>query len=251
MARPLQKRRPDGTPYTRPQQIESAIDDVLALDPAERIARAELRDRGAAGFLPKEVLVHLIREAKRNDDQTSLNRLFKILLHRCEAILLHQVPDSYPHAWDIRADTLSRLGELVAIDESGTDPYRLDFFEVRFEQAFLLLRQTVGRKYLRRSAREIVAADPDNPAREPLPEALETEGEQEPTVLRKQQLALFNKLPAADRLLLRQRFLNEIKVESKDPNEFTLARVYEVDGRTIRNRIAAALKRLAELEKEK
>jgi hypothetical protein len=63
-------------------------------------------------------------------------------------------------------------------------------------------------------------------------------------------MALFNRLPPADRELLYLRFGNEIKVFSIDPAETTLAKICRVDGRTIRNRVSAALARLAELEKK-
>lgn len=251
MPRPLRKCRPDGTPYTRPPEIDAAIDEALALEPSARIARAEVRDRKASGFLRKEVLVYLIREAKRADDNATLTKLYTILQHRCEAILLSQIPDSYPHGSDIRDDTLSALGDLVATDEAEPDPYRFDFFEIRFELALLRLRCDVARKYLRQFKREIVAADPESPARKPVTGSLEVDGEQEPTVLRKEQLALFKQLPAEDRKLLLLRYGNEIKVESTDPDEVTLAKIYGVEGRTIRNRLAAALARLAELEKKK
>ena len=95
LRRPLRKYRPDGSAYTRPPEIEAAIDETIALDAATRIARAELRERTAAGFLPKEVLVYLISEAKRVDDQATITELFTILERRCEATLASEVPDSY------------------------------------------------------------------------------------------------------------------------------------------------------------
>lgn len=249
MAHHLRKRRLDGTLYTRPSEIEAAIDEALRLDVQARIARAELLDRKAAEFLPKEVLVYLIRDARRADDQATLTKLFTILVRRCERVLESRVPDSYPHASDIRADTLAELAELIAKDETGEDPYRLDFFEVRFDLAFMRLHKTVGRRYRRRREHEIVADDPDNPARKPIEGALDVDGEQEPTVLRKEQMALFNRLSDDDRRLLLLRHGNDIKIESTDPNELTLARIYGVEGRTIRNRLKAARERLAKLEK--
>lgn len=250
VARPLRKRTTTGSVYTRPPEIEAAIDEALALDAATRLVRAEILDRKAPGFLPKEVLVYLIRDAKRVDDQATLSKAFTILARRCEDVLRHQVPDGHPNAVDIRADALSELGKLVAEDETGTDPYRLDFFEVRFESAFVALRMSIARRYLRRRKREVVAADPDDPVRKPIEEALEVDGEQEPTVLRKEQAALFDRLPPEDRKLLFLRFGNEIKVESNNPEEATLSTIYGVEGRTIRNRIHAALARLATLEKK-
>lgn len=248
MARPLRKCTTDGSAYTRPPEIEAAIDDALALDATTRLARAEILDRKAPGFLPKEALVYLIRDAKRLDDQTTLSRLFTILARRCEVLLARQVPTAYPNAVDIRADALSRLGMLFAEDETATHPCRLDDFEIRFDRCFLLLRMTIAREYRRRREREVVAADPDNPVCNPVEGALEVDGEQEPMVLRKEQMALLNQLSPDDRKLLLLRFGNEIKVESNDPKEVTLAKTYGVEGRTIRNRIKAARARLVTME---
>lgn len=252
MARPLRK-------YTRPPEIEAAIDQALALDAPSRLARAEIRDRKASGFLPKEALVHLIRAAKRDDDQATLTKLFTVLVRRCEATLARRVPDGYPYALDIRDDTLSELGRLVAEDETGPNPHRLDFFEVRFDSGLLTLRTSIARKYLRRREH---AADPDHLIREPVGGPLgqmateraaldefSVEGTQEATVLLKAQMVELNRLPHDDRKLLLLRFGNEIPVESKDPDEVTLATFYKVEGRTIRNRIKAARARL-KLEKK-
>ena len=248
VAGPLRKCKTDGSAYTRPPEIEAAIDEALALDAATRLARAEILDRRAPGFLPKEALVNLIRDAKRVDDQTTLSKLFTILARRCEAVLARQVPDAYPNAMDIRADALSKLGEHIAEDQTGTNPHRLDFFEIRFDKAFLKLWTDIARKYLRRRKHEVVAADPYAPEGKPTADAIEVDGEQEPTVLRKEQMLLFNRLPPDDRKLLFLRFGNEIKVESNDPEETTLAKICGFEGRTIRNRIKTALERLAALE---
>jgi hypothetical protein len=250
VARALRNCKTDGSAYTRPPEIEAAIDEALSLDAETRLARAEILDRKAPGFLPKEALVYLIRDTKRVDDQTTLAKLFTILARRCEATLAQQVPDSYPHAQDIRADTLSELGELVAIDETSTDAHRLDYFEIRFESAFLRHWQTIARRYLRRRKQEIIAADPDNPLRKPVEGTLASNGEQEPAVLHKEQMALFNRAQPDDRKLLCLRFCNEIKVESNDPDEVTLAKIYGVGGRTIRNRINAAVTQLRKLEEK-
>lgn len=249
MARPLQKHKSDGTLYTRFPDVEAAIDAATALDRETLIARAELRKKSAAGFLPKEALIHLIREAKRADDQTTLAKLFTILLRRCEAILLLQVPDSYPHAADIRGDTLSELGELVATDQMGADPDRLDFFEISFHGALVTLRCDVRRRYARRRKHEAVPAASDDPEDAPIEETLEADGTPESLVFATERLGLLNRLPAADRELLLLRFANDITVESNDPDEPTLAKLYGVEGRTIRNRLNAARSRLAELEK--
>jgi hypothetical protein len=61
MARPLSKARSDGTLYTRPELIETAIDRALPESLDTLIRRAKIPSRDAPDFLPLECLVHLIR----------------------------------------------------------------------------------------------------------------------------------------------------------------------------------------------
>src|SRR5262249_3367511 len=156
--RPLRKCTPNGTVYTRPTAVETAIDAALALDHETLFARAEILDRRAPEFLCKEVLVHLIRDARRQGDEGQITRLFGFLRNRCEAMLERDVPVGFPHAYDIRNETLSELGERFATDE----PKRLDFFEVKFELAFERLRKTIARGFLRLSKREATLEDLDD-----------------------------------------------------------------------------------------
>src|SRR5688572_22286291 len=84
MARPLTKRKADGTPYRRPRSIEQEIDGALALDPKAALARAEGADESSPEYLSCECLVHLIREANRRKDDDLRNRLLTLLFQRCE-----------------------------------------------------------------------------------------------------------------------------------------------------------------------
>ena len=248
MPRPLQKCRADGTPYARPPVIDAAIEEAIALPAGTQVQRAAIVDQSAAGFVPTEVIIHLIRAGMRSGDRSTVNKLFEILATRCVKILWSCVPDSYPHAADIRDDTLSELGQLIARDDRGTAPQMLDYYEIRFDDAIRKLSSAIARRYRRRAAREVAVAEAADPTPEHAEGACETQPQQEPTLLSKELFALFEKAEASDQELLALRFFNGMKVESTDTNETTLATHYSVSGRTIRNRLHAALARLAALE---
>ena len=80
MVRPLTRRTGNGDRYTRPPNIEAAIDVALALDWPALQERAFIRDRRATDYLPSECLVHLIRQAHRERHDTIRDQLLAILL---------------------------------------------------------------------------------------------------------------------------------------------------------------------------
>jgi hypothetical protein len=74
VARPLQKRKRDGTLYARRAAIEQACDFAAQQSLATVLSRAAIADRDAADYLPTECLLYLAREARRSKDDTSFNR---------------------------------------------------------------------------------------------------------------------------------------------------------------------------------
>ena len=63
MARPLTKRDKEGELYTRPLEVETAIDSAIHQDVATLLRRAPCSKLDSPEFMPMECLVHLIREA--------------------------------------------------------------------------------------------------------------------------------------------------------------------------------------------
>src|SRR5918996_1980869 len=120
MVRPLTRRTGNGDRYTRPPNIEAAIDVALVLDWPALQERALIRDRRATDYLPSECLVHLIRKAHRDRHDTIRDQLLAVLLGRCEATLAATLPDGrVPNAAYVRDEALGRLGELFAEDATG------------------------------------------------------------------------------------------------------------------------------------
>ena len=137
MIRPLKKKDQHGKLYTRPMEIQKAINAAIQQDMATLRQHAVVSKRDSPEFIPLECLVHIIREARRRHDEHSMSVLLPSLLARCEATLIRKIPDSSrPNAVAIREEILSEFSLLFAEDGSGENPDELDFFECRFNLAF-------------------------------------------------------------------------------------------------------------------
>lgn len=232
MAKPLTKRK-DGAPYVRPREVEDAIDVALALDRQTQLQRATISSSASPDYLRDEVLLHLIREARRQGDKGAVNVLLGRLFGRCASKVRGDE--------ELREESLRALGLLIAHD-GGQD--RLDFFECKFERAFSVLCKV---------ARRDIAKSHSQLARDPKGEDEFSEHD----LTRISQTALnpveFGKLLAAIEGLepeLREAFvlvcIEEYKIESVNPTEVTAATLCRVEGRTIFNRVTKARRQLAE-----
>jgi DNA-directed RNA polymerase specialized sigma24 family protein len=257
MARALKKTKLDGAPYTRLPEIEAAIDGALDLDLKIVGERARLPDRKAKNYLASECLVHLIREAWRSGNEQARDELLQLLLLRCVAILNSKVSHSICTAQQLREDILGDFAELFAKDASSQDQRELDFYEVRFNQAFSTFRITRVRAELDRlnSTRDLpdpacpeVAVDDEILAR--LSDRNRTTCDAEEIVFRKQVHYAINALPRDEREAIVLCHLMGLKEESQDPNERTAANVCGVTGRTIRNRLTKAFEKLSRLKED-
>lgn len=143
MAKPLDKKDKSGKPYSRPADIETAIDAALGQDLETVCGRARLNDPQATGYMPTECLLHLIRDARRRKDKTKRDRLILVLLTRLDRMLKGQIPSSW--SGDVpgtRQKVLDKFTMLLAEDGAAEDQGVLDFYECRFNRAFRALRLT-------------------------------------------------------------------------------------------------------------
>lgn len=265
MARPLTKtNKKDGTPYTRPPEVEAHIDEIIPLGLAEIRARALIADPHDPRYLKSECLVYLIREGlrqhRRSQDQRLLNAIMTPLLNRCEVILLSKLPDCHLDALDLCAEILRRLVDLFLQDGLGRCPDKLDIYEVRFNLAFRALRVDVLRREQRKRERgmcevplpeEAGGWDAEDEALNRLPEELKVLPTQEADALRAALIQATWALPPDERDAVALVYLLGYKEESDDPAEMTAAKRCGVSGRTIRNRLQRAIVRLRHLLKTK
>ena len=255
MALALNKHDTDGRRYRRRPAVEAAIDALLKQDIEIVCRQADIQDRRSSEFIAPECMVHLIREARRRNDETSMNRFLLPLLRRCEASLLSRVSNQFPNAQDIREEVLGQFGELFASDGRGTNPDALDFFEVRFNRAFKAFRIDILRRELREqdNRKTIYVPLPDTEGTDPIsdedlskyfrtPPAQESGFE-----LRAALLAL----PQDEQRAVVLCYIMGYDVESKDPEKRTAATICGISGRTIRNRLARAAVKLSSFKERR
>jgi RNA polymerase sigma factor (sigma-70 family) len=254
MAQPLKKTYPNGTPYTRPANIEAAIDAALAQDLATQCERALIRNPASPGYLPSESLLHLIRDAHRRRDAKALESLLPLLLARCAANLNSKVDSSLLGAVELRKEILGDFAELIAIDGSPEDTHKLDFYEVRFNSAFALFRKTHVRDELAFQNRhlptpeisdeaETVEQELDNDFIARLADLQGDAGGPEDRLFRKQVLAAIMKLPPDERTAV-------VLVHHYGYTRAAAAKLCGVDERTIRNRLDRAYAKLSKLKED-
>ena len=256
MVRPLTKCSKDGMRYTRPQAVESVIEGALRDDLPTLKRRLSITDKGSPDYLPSECLVHLIRDARcRNDDQ-SLNAVLPILFGRCEAILRAKVSDQLPNADLLRDDVLSEFSELLASDRTGKHPDELDFYECKFNSAFRTLRINVVRREMDQIKQATQLPDHEDKS-DPdayedvfarVSEAVKVSADQQDQVFREELWKAIKELPPDQRDAVVLCHVLGYKMESDDPSEVTAATRCQCTGRTIRNRLKRAAKKLAKLK---
>lgn len=248
MARPLSKVDRQGTPYARPPEIQTDLDVALAQSTVELAQRAAL-GRSSPRYLRSEVLLHVIRDARRRNDRV-VNELVPLLLARCVFKLKSKTDDG--HVID---EVLGRFAEMIAADGQGADPNQLDFFEVKFNQAFKALRLGIQ---LREKSRQEVVALPVEPIAQPGFDDESTSqssrdgspSQAEASARGEQLLAAIRALPKDVREAVTLVRCLGYKIESTDPNEPTAATRCGVSGRTIRTRLAEAARLLKNFKEE-
>jgi len=246
MARPLTKQRKDGSRYVRPALIEQKIDDAVLLNSKDLKEQLAVTDRSAGGYLPSECLVHLMRLARQRDDQEAMSAILPVLLRRCEAILRIKITESrFREPAEVRRDILGDFSELFAIDGSAQDTGRLDFFECRFQKAFATFRLDKA-KHERLWAANVTSIAEGEGGDEPFSKLLETL-EIAPVQERSAAVMLLKKailaLPDDER-----NAVLEIHIVGR-PEE-AVAKKYNCDPRTIRNRLTRAAKKLIGFKEE-
>jgi hypothetical protein len=257
MAGPLEKTRRDGTRYTRFPEVEAAIDAAIGQDLQTLLHRARIRDSKIENYIASECLVYLIRDACRSGNEEMRDELLPLLLERCEAILKSKILETLPTAEQLREEILGDFAELLAKDGTPKDRHELDYYEVRFNDAFRAFRVTRFRAEVDRlnrtrdlpdATRPRLAIDDEVLAR--LLDLSRSTADPEQLVLRKQLRAAIDSLPPDERKALVLCRLMGLKEESEDPNELTAAKECGVTGRTIRNRLERALAKLSKMKEE-
>jgi hypothetical protein len=248
MARPLLKKG-----LARPPGIERKIGVALTQDWATLSQRARETNPQSADFLPSECLVHLLRDAIRRGEDRIARVLMPPLLKRAEANLERTVPDGRMRdAESVRHEILSDLAMMFTQDGTEGHEDELDFYECRFLRALRFLRIDHVRKAL--SERKELTDLPESGDGQDVP-GLDDEmlarlsrmasigPSQEDALYLPEVIAALDRLPADQKeAVVLRRIIGHKEEEA--------ARILDVEGRTVRNRLSRADKQLKTLKED-
>jgi hypothetical protein len=249
---PLTKRRKDGTPYLRPDNIEALLPALAGLPRDALMERAGIRDRKHPGYVPSECLLHFVRASRLDNSDAWFERLYKLLVER----VLRAVPRAEGGGntasivnESIRNAVFDRFVELLSKDRRQPDD-KLDFFEVRFDLAVKRLRLDAQEKAWREDNRsDALDQDSDETeadavaatAADPLKASIFSD----PLFRDRVYLAIDDLPPEQSRTV--HLLLVGWPIHSNDPAVMTIAKALGCSDRSVRNHRARALKTLAAL----
>ena len=254
MVRSLAKRKKTGKLYVRPPRVEAQINEVFSLNPANIRHRLAIGNPQSPEYLSSECLVYLVRDYLRHRNEAIAGKVLQVLLGRCEVILLAKIPDNkLSTAADIREEVLGQFSELFATDGTEENRDDLDYFECRFNQAFSTFYIDRVRSEIVRLERFVPLPDqtgdiqPDIykeiPARGI--EGLQSSDTAESAVLLREIYEAIDALPYDERRAVILHYIMGYQIESKNPNEVTVATLCNVSGRTIHSRLSRAAAKLS------
>ncbi len=253
MARALTKTQMDGSLYQRPPEIERQIDEVVPLGITELRQRLAVTDRDAEAYLRSETLVHLVRMAILENRQELLSAVLLVLLARCESNLNAKIREwDLPDVESVREEILSQFAEFLATAATAEGNSLLDYYECRFNSAFLTFRISAIRKEVARlkhlhdsEETEDETCEASNEPPGGLFDNLKQSATQEWETLRAPLVEAIRKLPRDERKAVILVHVLGYQQESHDPNEVTAATRCNCTGKTIYNRLKRAEKKLS------
>jgi hypothetical protein len=179
-----------------------------------------------------------------------MSAIMPALLARCETILKAKIPADYvPNAEELREEILGEFALLFAEDGCPDIINELDFFECRFNAAFLTFRLPYMKRERARTEPLVFAPAHTGPSDDvtdddflaQVSDAFRRPENQTNYVLRKSLLKAIDTLPADQRKAMILYHIYEFPEESDDPSVTTVASLCGVTGRTIRNRLSRAV----------
>jgi hypothetical protein len=240
-----------GVLYTRPPEIEVKLSELAILPQREIMARCAHDDENKALFIPSECLVYLVRANRNSSPGVYFEVIYKALLAR----VIQQLPpedDTDITNSEIRSECLGAFAELLAGDRINYDN-RLDYYEIRFQDAVATLRSSLARKQNRlKNRNQSLVSNPEEPESGELSLQVETAaGAFDPKNFDKyfgshDRAALdaaISNLPELQIAIL-EMFKNGIPIYSKDPDVFTISKALDKSEKTIRLHRDQALNQL-------
>ena len=256
MVTALRKQKPDKSLYRRPAKIETLLQTLAGLSRDELLARAQIRARDDAGYVPTECLLYFVRASRADNSDAWFERLYKALSAR----VLRALPPA--DATDgvscsltrerIREKVYERFVEMLAGDRQAYDD-RLDFFEIRFDMALKRLRQDAQRQAWRDENRN-QPLKYDDDSGELSPEIEQAAGSTDPfegmeiddEAFRLRLDAAIKALPTEQSRTIQMLMLG-YHIQSEDPDVITICKVLKKTPKSIWNYRERAFKTLRDV----
>ena len=218
----------DGKLYSRRAEIELQISVILALPADELLDRANNNDLHSPTYVHSESLIYFARHYHRRHQDPIVSQIAHVLIKRYHGLLLNHYFRSLDadEAASAYSEAISNL--FVNVLDLSSD--RADYFQVNFASGLQRLAISVYRKYHPKSASRKTSWDelPDEiPSSDISIEDQITEFEEWEEALKD--------IPDPMRMAFLLRHRDGWPVESKDPNQPTISRRFNITSRTYRN----------------
>ena len=255
MAAALRKQKPDGALYTRTPSTETGLHVLEQLSRDEILARCEVRQRTDPRYVPSECLLYFVRASRADNSDAWFERLYKILYDRVlRALPRAEAVDGETSSLTrerIREKASERFVEMLAADRQVYEE-RLDFFEIRFDQALKRLRQDAQKQAWRDENRNRPIEYEDDSG-ELSAEVEEAAGSVNPfegaefrdAAFRLRLDAAIEALPSEQSRTI-QMLMLDFQIHSEDPDVNTICKVLGKTPKTIWNYRDRAMKALKE-----
>lgn len=253
MAAALRKQKPDGSAYTRLPATETEIHTLSLLPREEILARCDVCQRSNPLYVTSESLLHLVRACRSENSTAWFERLYAILYARVlRALPRAEAADGETSSLtreQIREKASAQFVEMLAADIQGYVE-RLDFFEIRFDQALKRLRQDAQKQAWRHENRSS-PIEYDDANGEMSPEIEKAAGTTNPfegiefrdEAFRLRLDAAIEALPPEQSRTIHMLML-EYTIQSDDPSVHTICRELGVTRKTVWNYRDRAMKAL-------
>ncbi len=251
--RPLTRVGPRGGVLERRKAVSAQIRSLSGLSWNEITSRLAIPNRSDQNYLKNETLVHLIREAllqnQDPDPDRSAEGLENALLEMYEELqsrmqkYLRKSRFKPPEMQDI-GDWENKVQTVIIEKLMDLDTDRIDFAEVGFFSFIALEARTQRRHFIGETEKRDEFIELDRPNEEGHDFELVSRGltTEESLMLREGMHALPENLRRAVILY----HFDGWQIESQDPDEPTISRLFGVSSRTIRNWLKEAKRILAE-----
>lgn len=238
MSRSLRKLKLDGTPYCRRGVVESEIQTLAEISPAELERRAGLWSSSESEFISSEALLYFVRNAVPGAYREKLTEeLLGRVASRVRSITNSGGDTVSLTRMNIREAVVDHFVDLLLSDRTEYDE-RLDYYEVNFNAAIAADRHDASVRNWKYENRNEALETEDGKISAQVESLVGGYNPFDPDELDKKNYRLLlddaiDSLPELQRrivVMLRQ----EIPIESKDPSIESISKVLDKSEKTIR-----------------